>query len=62
MNKSNDSIDAVKMVRAIRDKQYKELAGRSKKEQHEYYRLNSEWAFSKAATKKKVIKNKYIPD
>jgi hypothetical protein len=55
MNKSNDSIDAVKMVRAIRDKQYKELAGKSKKEQQEYYRLNSEWAFNKA-TKKKVIK------
>jgi hypothetical protein len=49
----NDSIDAIKMVRAIRDKQYKELLGKSKEEVKEYYRVNSEWAFNKLAKKSK---------
>jgi hypothetical protein len=57
----NDSIDAVKMVRAIRDKQYKELLGKSKEEVKEYYRVNSEWAFNKSIKKTKTIKTKSRP-
>jgi len=57
----NNTIDAVKMVRAIRDKQYKELQGKSNKEINEYYRLNSEWAFDKKTRKSKTIKIKSRP-
>jgi hypothetical protein len=58
LNSMNKTIDAVKMVRAIRDKQYKELLGKSEEEVKEYYRVNSEWAFNKSAKKSKTNKAK----
>jgi hypothetical protein len=41
-----NNIDAVKMVRNIRDKQYEETKGRTKEEIKKYFRKNSEWAFT----------------
>jgi len=40
-----NNINAVKMVRDIRDKQYEETKGKSKEEIKQYFKKNSEWAF-----------------
>ena len=50
-------IDAVRMVRDIRDKQHAETAGKTPEQVREYYRQKSLWAFEnqpqKSATSKK---------
>jgi hypothetical protein len=41
-----NNINAVKMVRNIRDKQYEETKGKTHDEIKKYYNKNSEWAFT----------------
>jgi hypothetical protein len=41
-----NNIKAVQMVRDIRDKQYEETKGKTKEEIKQYFKKNSEWAFS----------------
>jgi hypothetical protein len=44
-------IDAVRMVREIRDRQYAETRGKTRKELQRYYKEKAGWAFAKAAEK-----------
>lgn len=46
------NIDAVKMVRDIRDKMTKDLKGKGKDEVDEHFRKHSEWAFKKPSIRK----------
>ena len=46
-----NNINAVKMVRNIRDKQYEETKGKTHEEIKKYYNKNSEWAFPKKKNK-----------
>jgi hypothetical protein len=48
-----NNINAVKMVRDIRDKMSKELKGKTGEEINEYYKKHSEWAFKKETKKLK---------
>jgi len=48
-----NNINAVKMVRDIRDKMSKELEGKTGKEVNGYYQKHSEWAFKKLNKKLK---------
>jgi|WetSurMetagenome_2_1015567.scaffolds.fasta_scaffold588885_1 hypothetical protein len=41
-----NNINTIKMVRGIRDKQYEETKGKTKEEIKQYFKKNSEWAFT----------------
>jgi len=42
-------IDAVRMVREIRDRQYAETKGKTRREVEKYYKEKAKWAFGKVA-------------
>lgn len=46
-----NNINAVKMVRNIRDKQYEEIKGKTHEEIIRFFKKNSAWAFSKKVYK-----------
>ena len=51
-------IDAVRMVREIRDKQHAETAGKTPEQVREYYRQKSLWVLENQPQKPATTKNR----